>query len=104
MVSADSNQPHLQRSSFPNTSSRAPRRVRGPLPWLFRLSAVAGACALAWGFVPRVLAQSSPPMFRARTELVRLDVSVTDKAGRPATDLRADEIEIAENGRRRPVV
>ena len=35
---------------------------------------------------------------------MRLDVRVTDAAGRPVKDIRADEIEVLENGRRRPVV
>ncbi len=43
------------------------------------------------------------PTFRAGVELVYLDVRVTDERGEPVEDLRADEIEILENGRPRPV-
>jgi VWFA-related protein len=46
---------------------------------------------------------TQPPTFRARVELVHLDVRVTDEGGEPVEDLRADEIEILEHGRPRPV-
>lgn len=36
---------------------------------------------------------------RITTNLVQVDVTVTDKKGQPVTDLRADEIEIQEDGR-----
>jgi len=62
------------------------------------------ACAFCCLVTCRLLAQDSRPTFRTRTELVRMDVSVTGKDGRPIADLRPDEIEITENGRRRPVV
>ena len=45
-----------------------------------------------------------PPVFRSGTDLVRLDIRVTDADGRPIEDLRADEIEIAESGAPRPVL
>jgi VWFA-related protein len=38
------------------------------------------------------------------TALIQLDVSVTDKNGRPVTDLRAEEVEIYENGVRQDVI
>jgi len=48
--------------------------------------------------------QTPPPAFKAGVELVRLDVRVTDALGRPVRDLRQDEVEVVEDGERRPVV
>jgi VWFA-related protein len=44
------------------------------------------------------------PVFRSGVDLVRLDVRVTDDEGRPIADLRPDEMEIKEEGTRRPVL
>ncbi|MBZ5558867.1 MAG: VWA domain-containing protein [Acidobacteriia bacterium] len=44
------------------------------------------------------------PVFKAGVELVRLDVRVTDALGRPVRDLRPDELEVIEDGERRPIV
>ncbi len=49
-------------------------------------------------------AQPAPPVFRSGAELVRLDLRVFDANGRPIRDLRADEIELTEDGRHRPVL
>ncbi len=50
--------------------------------------------------------QTAPPqpVFRSGTELVRFDVRVTDSAGRPIQDLRPDELQIVEDGARRPIL
>ena len=48
-------------------------------------------------------AQPDMPRFTAGVELARLDVEVTDALGRPVRDLRADEVEVIEDGVRRPV-
>ncbi len=61
-----------------------------------------GALAVAAAAGP-VEAQQEPPRFTAGVELARLDVEVTDAQGRPIRDLRADEVEIVEDGVRRPV-
>lgn len=42
--------------------------------------------------------------FRTGVDLVRLDIRVTDAAGRPITDLRADEVVVTERGADRPVL
>jgi VWFA-related protein len=42
-------------------------------------------------------------VFRASTELIRLDVSVTDGDGHPVTDLQAGDFEVFQDGRRQPV-
>jgi VWFA-related protein len=60
--------------------------------------------ALAAALLTQNAAPPAQPTFRAGVELVRLDVQVTDDDGRPLKDLRQDEIEIVENGERRPVV
>ena len=49
-------------------------------------------------------APQQPPVFRSGTDLVRLDIRVTDADGRPIPDLRADEVEIVESGTPRPVL
>lgn len=48
--------------------------------------------------------QSNPPVFRSGSSLATLDLHVTDRQGRPVDDLRADEVEIVDDGVRRPVV
>jgi VWFA-related protein len=45
-----------------------------------------------------------PPVFRSGADLVRFDIRVTDGSGRPLTDLRAEEIEIVEDGAARPIL
>jgi VWFA-related protein len=48
-------------------------------------------------------AAEAPPVFRAGTDRVVLDVVVRDKKGRTVRDLRADEIEVYEDGVRQTV-
>ena len=65
------------------------------------------ALLLAIGAAP-ALAQTAtleqPPVFRSGVDLVRLDIRVTDDAGRPIADLRPDEVHVREEGVARPVV
>jgi len=49
-------------------------------------------------------AAAQQPMFRAGVEVVRLDVRVTDDAGRPVKDIQPHEIEVIEDGNPRPIV
>ena len=58
-----------------------------------RWIALAGTLALA---VQQPAQQ--PPVFRGRTNLVRVDVSVTDAHGNPVTTLTADDFEVQEDG------
>jgi VWFA-related protein len=44
------------------------------------------------------------PVFRSGVDLVRLDIRVTDKNGRPVPDLRPEEVQIVDAGERRPVL
>ena len=50
-----------------------------------------------------VIAQQEPPTFTSGVELARLDIEVTDSDGRPIRDLRPEEVEVVEDGVRRPV-
>lgn len=43
--------------------------------------------------------QQAPPVFRARIDTVTVDVTVTDRQGRPITDLKPEEFEIRESGK-----
>ena len=42
--------------------------------------------------------QQKPPVFRAGTELVPVDVRVLDRNGKPVTDLKPEEFTVLENG------
>ena len=46
-----------------------------------------------------------PPddIVKISTTLIQIDVTVTDKNGKPVTDLKKDEVEIYENGRRQDI-
>jgi VWFA-related protein len=67
------------------------------------LVVLAGISVLGWTAQAQQ-AQPSQPVFRSGVQLVRLDVRVVDGSDRPITDLRPEEIEISEDGVRRPVV
>jgi len=63
-------------------------------------------CGLALAMTAGLVAVSAqqPAVFRSGVDLVRFDLSVTDGNGHPLTDVRADEIEVVEDGRPRPIV
>jgi VWFA-related protein len=42
--------------------------------------------------------QPAPPVFRAGTDLVRVDVTVTERGDEPVADLKAEDFEITEDG------
>ena len=44
-------------------------------------------------------AQDAPPTFRSEAQVVVLDLVATDRRGRPVDDLRADELQVSEDGR-----
>ena len=62
------------------------------------------AVAAAAGGVLAAQQTPTPPAFRSGVDLVRFDLSVTDDSGTPLADVRADDIEILENGKPRPIV
>jgi VWFA-related protein len=47
--------------------------------------------------------QQRPPTFRTGTNVVRVDVTVTDSRGEPVRALTADDFEVFENGARQPI-
>lgn len=67
------------------------------------LAVVAGALVSVSARNPQP-ATPQAPAFRSGVELVRLDVRVTDAEERPIRDLRAEEVEIFEEGQPRPIV
>ncbi len=47
---------------------------------------------------------SDQPVFRAGVDVVRLDMRATDASGKPVPNLRADEVEVIDDGVKQPVV
>ena len=47
--------------------------------------------------------QQAPPVFRGAVTLIPIDVRVTDKSGKPVTDLRPEEFTIVEDGVRQDI-
>ena len=60
--------------------------------------------ATSAGLPETTRAQESPPTFPARVEQVTVDVVVADKAGKPITGLRQEDLEVYENGVRQAIV
>jgi VWFA-related protein len=61
------------------------------------------ASVLSLAAVGVLVAQDPQPQFRAGTSLVPIYVTVIDEAGRLVPDLTADDFEVRDNGRRRPL-
>jgi VWFA-related protein len=80
-------------------------RRSGSRRWLGALlaTAVVGAAALASGRVALVAQQGQqqpqPPVFRAGVNVVRVDVIVSDKDGKPVNDLKQEDFEVLEDGK-----
>lgn len=61
--------------------------------------------AIAAGAVSSFAApQNGQPVFKSGIDLVRFDLRVTDSSGRPVTDLRPDEVHIADGGETLPLL
>ncbi|BCS32548.1 hypothetical protein TBR22_A17620 [Luteitalea sp. TBR-22] len=58
---------------------------------------------VALACVATLVAQQPGPTFRATTDLVVIDMVAVDRDGRFVADLRPDEIEVKEDGKRQPV-
>ncbi len=60
-------------------------------------------------FGQQVLPKSTPPrpddeqVVKITSALIRIDVNITDKKGRPVRDIRQDEIEVFENGKKQDI-
>lgn len=63
---------------------------------VWRLFTLAGCCLATLD--AQTPPQTPPPVFRAATSLVPLDVRVVDRAGKPVTSLTAADFTILENG------
>ena len=61
------------------------------------------AAALLSATSPQDRPPQQPPTFRTGTNLVRVDVSVTDRRGEPVRTLTADDFEVMEDGARQPI-
>jgi VWFA-related protein len=72
-----------------------------PSPPMLRHALAALLGALSTGAVQ--MPQRTPPEFPADVRLIRLDVSVVDKAGRPVPGLLPEHFEVKEDGRPVPV-
>src|SRR2546423_74201 len=46
---------------------------------------------------------SDEDVVKISTNLIQIDVSVTDKNGKPVTDLRPEEVEVYENGEKQKI-
>lgn len=69
-----------------------------------RSPALAGGLAIVLlATAPRNAVPQAPPVFGATAELVLIDLVATDGDGRRIVDLRADEIEVLEDGRRQRI-
>ena len=55
---------------------------------------------VAFGVVSRAQTQTAPPTFSTGTQAVLLDIVAKDGEGRSVPDLRADEVQLFEDGRR----
>lgn len=69
----------------------------------FVLILVFGAACAAQNIVPTPAPTPADDVVKISTNLIQIDVSVTDSKGRPIRDLRPDEIEIYENGEKQKI-
>jgi len=67
---------------------------------LLTVSTIVAACAFfaAPGTAARQTQQQPAPVFRSRVDSISVNVTVTDKQGKPVTDLKPEEFEIREAG------
>jgi len=55
------------------------------------------------GGLPAPQVSPDTPVIRINVNLVQVDAVVTDAAGRPVTDLRADDFELLQDGKPRAI-
>ena len=63
------------------------------------LAALVLACTAARAQDSQQVAANQTPAIRASSDLVRIDVEVTDKSGKPVKGLTPEQFSITENGR-----
>jgi VWFA-related protein len=85
---AQSPQQSANPSAQPSTNQSAPVAV--PMP-----ASVPGS--------PQSSKQNSVSVLRTSSDLVRIDVEVTDKSGKPIKGLRADQFVVTDNGKRQDI-
>src|ERR1700689_4126382 len=85
---AQSPQQSANPSAQPSTNQSAPVAV--PMP-----ASVPGS--------PQYSKQSPVSVLRTSSDLVRIDVEVTDKSGKPIKGLRADQFVVTDNGKRQDI-
>lgn len=71
---------------------------------MWRSKLVARAAILSFFVFPSSFHAQGTPIFRAKTDLVVVPVTVTDRSGRFVRDLTPEEFEIVDGGARRPVL
>jgi VWFA-related protein len=69
----------------------------------FLLTIPSGPAALGQVLTPTTTPTPTEDVVKISTALIQLDVSVTDEKGHPITDLKPEEIEIYENGRKQKI-
>lgn len=64
---------------------------------------IVAACLLTFASAAAQKGDIESPLFRVRSELVLLDVIIADKDGNPITDLKENELEILEDGKKQKI-
>ncbi|HEV2762826.1 MAG TPA: VWA domain-containing protein [Pyrinomonadaceae bacterium] len=77
--------------------------IRTAISTLLAVSLLAPLAAAQQQQPPATNAQPQEDVVRVTTNLVQIDVIVTDKEGRQVTDLRPEEFEISESGKRQQI-
>ncbi|MBI4485368.1 MAG: hypothetical protein HY655_05100 [Acidobacteria bacterium] len=67
-------------------------------------SRVAAVAFLLGAWTVAASSQDSAQVFRSRTDLVTVTATITDRAGRPVTTLRREDLTVLEDGKRQEVV
>ena len=73
--------------------------LTGPAPHRLRSAVVPFAIALAIAGASIGVAQQAPPTFRTQVDAVEVDAFVTDRNGKPVSNLTIDDFEILEDNR-----
>jgi len=67
------------------------------------LLAAAGAIAQSLKPLPKSVPPGDDDVVKISTNLIQIDVTVTDGKGKPIADLKPEEIEIYENGEKQKI-